>query len=83
MLRDGFSLFPRFDRASTHVKGERIDGLFVKNLPAKVKITGYKVRNFWRNSKIGCALSDHGLLSWKIVVGIDEGLPCNLPLDCE
>jgi pSer/pThr/pTyr-binding forkhead associated (FHA) protein len=68
LIRDGFSVFPRCDRASTHVSGGRVDGLLIKNVPANVKITGYKVRNFWRNSKIGCSLSDHGLLSWKIVV---------------
>ncbi len=68
LIFDGFSLFPRYDRASTHVNGERVDGMFIKNVPANVKVTGYKVRNFWRNSKIGGALSDHGLLSWKIVV---------------
>ena len=67
LIDNGFSLFPRYDRASTHSSGLRIDGMFIKNVPADVKVTGYKVRNFWRNTKIGCALSDHGLLSWKIV----------------
>jgi hypothetical protein len=33
-----------------------------------VKICCYQVRNFWRNSKIGRGLSDHGLLTWKFVV---------------
>jgi hypothetical protein len=64
---DGFKLFPQYDRANTHAFGERLDGMFVKNVPANVKITHYKVRNFWRNSKIGCVLSDHGLLSWRII----------------
>lgn len=73
LISDGFSAFPRYDRASTHVNGERVDGMFLKNVPANVKITCYKVRNFWRNSKIGSVLSDHGLLSWKIVVRPNAG----------
>jgi len=68
LVNDGFSLFPPHNRASTHSSGDRIDGMFVKNVPANVKIASYQVRNFWRNSKIGCGLSDHGLLSWKIIV---------------
>ena len=65
---DGFFAFPRHDRASTHASAGRIDGMFVKNVPANVKLSGYRVRNFWRNRKVGCALSDHGLLSWNIVI---------------
>ncbi len=72
LISEGFSLCPRYDRACTHTSGARLDGMLIKNVPANVKITCYKVRNFWRNSKIGCALSDHGLLSWKIVVRIAE-----------
>jgi hypothetical protein len=68
LINDGFSLFPPHDRASTHASGDRIDGMFVKNVPANVKICCYQVRNFWRNNKIGRGLSDHGLLTWKFVV---------------
>ncbi|CAN5316727.1 hypothetical protein BH10CYA1_BH10CYA1_54800 [soil metagenome] len=67
LIERGYHLMPRHNRSSTHTGGSRLDGMFVKNVPIHVKITGYKIRNFWRNNKIGCALSDHGLLSWKIV----------------
>jgi hypothetical protein len=73
LISDGFSLAPRYDRASTHVNGGRLDGMLIKNLPANAKIAGYRVRNFWRNDKIGCVLSDHGLLSWNIIVARPPG----------
>jgi hypothetical protein len=69
LLADGYSLCPRYDRTSTHANGGRIDGMFIKNVPPNVKITRYKVRKFWRNDKIGCVLSDHALVSWKLVIG--------------
>jgi hypothetical protein len=69
LLADGYSLHPRYDRTSTHANGGRIDGMFVKNVPSNVKITRYKVLRFWRNDKIGCILSDHALVSWKLVIG--------------
>jgi hypothetical protein len=68
LINDGFSLVPPHDRASTHASGDRIDGMFVKNVPSNVKICCYQARNFWRNRKIGNSLSDHGLLTWKIRV---------------
>lgn len=66
LLSQGFRLVPRYDQASTHASGDRMDGMFVKNIPPGVKITRYKVRNFWRNNLVGCAFSDHGLLTWNI-----------------
>jgi hypothetical protein len=67
LLADGYSLCPRYDRTSTHANGGRVDGMLIKNAPSNVKITHYKVRNFWRNDKVGCELSDHALVSWKII----------------
>ena len=69
LLQAGYTLLPKHDRAITHASGGRVDGMFVKNMPPHVKITGYRVRNFWKNSKIGCTLSDHALLSWNLIVG--------------
>jgi hypothetical protein len=68
LLADGYSLCPRHDCTSTHANGGRIDGMFVKNMPPNVKVTRYKVRKFWRNDKVGCVLSDHALVSWKLVI---------------
>ncbi len=62
----GFKLIPAHDQACTHASGERLDGMFAKNIPRDIRISCYKPRNFWRNSNIGLALSDHALVTWMI-----------------
>jgi hypothetical protein len=68
LVTDGYRLLNPWDRSATHHLGGRLDGLFSKNLPPTVKLGSYNIRNFWRNKLIGCALSDHGLLTWKMVL---------------
>lgn len=62
----GYTLCNKWDRTATHHFGGRLDGLFYANLPQTLRLGNYNVRNFWRSNSIGCSLSDHGLLSWKM-----------------
>ena len=62
----GYTLLNRWDRTATHHFGGRLDGLFYANLPASLRLGNYNIRNFWRSTLIGCSLSDHGLLTWKL-----------------
>lgn len=69
LTENGYVLSNRWNQSPTHRFGGRLDGLFYANLPVNLKLGNYNIRNFWRNSQIGCALSDHGLLTWKLLPG--------------
>jgi endonuclease/exonuclease/phosphatase family metal-dependent hydrolase len=75
LLANGYSLLNRWDRTATHHFGGRLDGLFYANLPASYRLGSYNIRNFWRSNLIGCSLSDHGLLSWKLAPYADVQRP--------
>lgn len=67
LTENGYVLSNRWNQSPTHHFGGRLDGLFYANMPANLRLGSYNIRNFWRNSQIGCALSDHGLLTWKLL----------------
>ena len=70
LLTDGYRLTNPHNHTSTQSCGGRLDGLFHKNLPPGFKPGSYNIRDFWRSSLSGRSLSDHGLLTWKMPVGV-------------
>jgi hypothetical protein len=69
LYRAGFRLQNPRDNTPTQNRGDRIDGCFHINKPDNVQLGWYGVRNWWRDPLITPAFSDHGFLTWKMVVG--------------
>ncbi len=60
LTQAGWKLIHPNDKTATQSMGSRLDGFFRLTLTGLGRL---KVRNFWKNTKIGRNLSDHGVLT--------------------
>lgn len=68
LIENGYKLLNPGNNTSTHEFGGRLDGLFYKNMPLRVKLGSYRVWQFFKNPLIDNSWTDHALLSWKMRV---------------
>ncbi len=67
LFNNGFRIANRTNHVSTQCFGGRLDGLFYRDFPSNGTPKHYSVRNFWQHNSAGRSLSDHGLLTWKLL----------------